>query len=105
MIPGVFQGIYSITKAAVISMTKTFAKECAPIGVRVNALLPGATDTKFASTLVKNPAILEKALEHIPMNRIAQPDEMAGAILYLASPAASYTTGTCLNVDGGYLLA
>ena len=44
-------------------MTKTFAKECAPIGVRVNALLPGATDTKFASTLVKNPAILEKALE------------------------------------------
>jgi NAD(P)-dependent dehydrogenase (short-subunit alcohol dehydrogenase family) len=105
VIPGVFQGIYSITKAAVISMTKTFAKECAPIGVRVNALLPGATDTKFASTLVKNPAILEKALEHIPMNRIAQPDEMAGAILYLASPAASYTTGTCLNVDGGYLLA
>ena len=105
VIPGAFQGIYSITKAAVISMTKTFAKECAPIGVRVNALLPGATDTKFASTLVKNPAILEKALEHIPMNRIAQPDEMAGAILYLASPAASYTTGTCLNVDGGYLLA
>ncbi len=104
MIPGLFQGIYSISKAAVISMTKTFAKECAPNGVRVNALLPGATDTKFAATLVKNPAILEKALEHIPMNRIAQPDEMAGAILYLASPASSYTTGTCLNVDGGYLL-
>ncbi|MEW9898147.1 SDR family oxidoreductase [Chitinivorax sp. PXF-14] len=104
MIPGVFQGIYSITKAAVISMTKAFAKECAPIGVRVNALLPGATDTKFAAALVKNPAILEKALEHIPMNRVAQPDEMAGAVLYLVSPAASYTTGTCLNVDGGYLL-
>lgn len=105
VIPGVYQGIYSITKAAVISMTKTFAKECAPVGVRVNALLPGATDTKFAATLVKNPAILAEALKHIPMNRVAQPDEMAGAILYLASPAASYTTGTCLNVDGGYLLA
>ncbi len=105
VIPGVFQGIYSITKAAVISMTKAFAKECAPMGVRVNALLPGATDTKFASALLKNPAILEKALEHIPMNRVAQPEEMAGAVLYLASPAASYTTGTCLNVDGGYLLA
>lgn len=105
VIPGIFQGIYSITKAAVISMTKAFAKECAPMGVRVNALLPGATDTKFASALLKNPAILEKALEHIPMNRVAQPEEMAGAVLYLASPAASYTTGTCLNVDGGYLLA
>lgn len=105
VIPGIYQGIYSITKAAVISMTHTFAKECAPSGVRVNAILPGATDTKFAATLVKNPAILAEALKHIPMNRIAQPEEMAGAILYLASPAASYTTGACLNVDGGYLLA
>ncbi|MEO6920206.1 MAG: SDR family oxidoreductase [Collimonas sp.] len=102
--PGVFQGIYSITKAAVISMTKAFAKECAASGVRVNALLPGFTETKFAAALMDNPAILSKALEHIPMNRVAQPDEMAGAVLYLVSPAASYTTGVCLNVDGGYLL-
>jgi NAD(P)-dependent dehydrogenase (short-subunit alcohol dehydrogenase family) len=104
VLPGVYQGIYSITKAAVISMTQAFAKECASSGIRVNALLPGATDTRFAATLVKNPAILEKALEHIPMNRIAQPEEMAGAVLYLVSPEASYTTGCCLNVDGGYLL-
>ncbi len=103
--PGPLQGIYSITKASVISMTKSFAKECAQLGIRVNALLPGATDTKFAATLVKNPAILEKALEHIPMNRIAEPDEMAGTVLYLVSDAASYTTGACINVDGGYLLA
>ena len=103
VIPGAMQGIYSITKAAVISMTKAFAKECAPLGVRVNALLPGATDTKFAAALLKNPAILEKALEHIPMNRVALPEEMAGAVLYLVSPAASYTTGACLTVDGGYL--
>ena len=105
VIPGPFQGIYSITKAAVISMTHAFAKECAPLKIRVNALLPGFTDTKFASALTGNPAILEKALEHIPMHRIAQPGEMAGAVLYLVSDAASYTTGACLNVDGGYLTA
>ncbi len=105
VIPGAMQGIYSITKAAVISMTKAFAKECAPQGVRVNAVLPGATDTKFAAALIHNPAILNKALEHIPMNRVAQPDEIAGAVLYLASPAASYTTGAELCVDGGYLTA
>ena len=104
-IPGMFQGIYSITKAAVISMTKAFAKECAPTQVRVNALLPGATDTRFAAALVKNPAILQVALQHIPQGRVAQPDEMAGAVLYLVSPAASYTTGACLAVDGGYLVA
>lgn len=104
VIPGLMQGIYSITKAAVISMTQAFAKECATSGVRVNALLPGATDTKFAATLIHNPTILKSAMAHVPMNRVAQPDEMAGAVLYLVSPSASYTTGTCLNVDGGYLL-
>jgi len=104
VIPGAMQGIYSITKAAVISMTKTFAKECAGVGIRVNALLPGATDTKFASALVKNDAILNQLLPHVPLNRVAQPDEMAGAVLYLASDASSYTTGTSLAVDGGYLI-
>lgn len=105
VVPGPFQGIYSITKAAVISITKTFAKECAGLGIRVNALLPGGTDTKFAATLTSNPAILKKLLDHVPMNRIAAPDEMAGAVLYLVSDAASYTTGACLTVDGGYLLS
>ena len=104
VIPGDLQGIYSITKASVISMTKAFAKECAQFDIRVNALLPGATDTKFASTLVNNPAILKQAMAHVPMKRVAQPEEMAGSVLYLVSDAASYTTGTCINVDGGYLL-
>jgi NAD(P)-dependent dehydrogenase (short-subunit alcohol dehydrogenase family) len=103
VVPGPMQGIYSITKAAVISMTKSFAQECGAMGIRVNALLPGATDTKFASTLVKNPVILEKALAHIPMKRVADPSEMAGTVLYLVSDAASYTTGACVNVDGGFL--
>lgn len=103
VIPGPMQGIYSITKAAVISMTQAFARECADAGIRVNALLPGATETKFASALTQNEAILKQLLTHVPMNRVADPSEMAGAALYLVSDAASYTTGACLNVDGGYL--
>lgn len=105
VIPGLLQGIYSITKAAIISMTHAFAKECAPMKVRVNALLPGPTETKFAATVTQNEAILKGLLAHVPMYRVADPSEMAGAVLYLASDAASYTTGACLNVDGGYLLA
>ena len=101
--PGALQGIYSISKAAVISMTQAFAKECAAMGVRVNALLPGLTDTKFAATLVNNDEIRETVLKDVPLNRVAQPDEMAGAVLYLASSASSYTTGSCITVDGGYL--
>nr|WP_314573014.1 SDR family oxidoreductase [uncultured Pseudomonas sp.] len=101
--PGVFQGVYSMTKAAVINMTKAFAKECACFNIRCNALLPGLTDTRFASALVENQAILKTALAQIPLNRVAQPEEMAGAVLYLASSASSYTTGTALNVDGGFL--
>lgn len=101
--PGEFQGIYSVTKAAVISMTKVFAKECAQFGIRCNALLPGLTDTRFASALTKNEAILNFALQRIPLKRVADPSEMAGAVLYLASDASSYTTGVALNVDGGFL--
>ena len=101
--PGEYQGVYSMTKAAVINMTKVFAKECAAFGIRCNALLPGLTDTKFASALVSNDAILQTALQHIPLKRVAAPSEMAGAVLYLASDASTYTTGVSLNVDGGFL--
>jgi len=101
--PGMFQGIYSITKAAVINMTLAFAKECAPWNVRVNAVLPGLTDTKFASALTKNDAILKSVLQNIPLARVARPAEIAPAILFLASDAASYVTGTTLAVDGGFL--
>lgn len=101
--PRAFQGIYSVTKAAVINMTKVFAKECAQFGIRCNALLPGLTDTKFASALVKNESILNMALAQIPLKRVADPSEMAGAVLYLASDASTYTTGVSLNVDGGFL--
>jgi NAD(P)-dependent dehydrogenase (short-subunit alcohol dehydrogenase family) len=101
--PGMFQGIYSITKGAVINMTQSFAKECAPWKVRVNAVLPGLTDTKFASALTKNEQILKTALQQIPLGRMAQPEEIAPAILFLCSDAASYVTGTTLVVDGGII--
>lgn len=103
VVPGQFQSVYSITKAAVINMTKAFAKECAADGIRCNALLPGFTDTRFASALINNERILDAVMRQVPLNRVAKPSEMAGAVLYLASDAASYTTGTALNVDGGFL--
>ncbi|GMU45583.1 MAG: 3-ketoacyl-ACP reductase [Porticoccaceae bacterium] len=99
--PGPLQGIYSISKAAIISMTKTFAKECALENIRVNALLPGLTRTKFAGALFTNEDVHREIMAGIPMGRHAEPEEMAGAVLYLVSDAASYTTGVCLAVDGG----
>jgi NAD(P)-dependent dehydrogenase (short-subunit alcohol dehydrogenase family) len=101
--PAPFQGVYSITKAGIVAMTKSFAKELAPFNIRVNALLPGLTDTKFAAFLTQNPEIMKTVLPTVPMGRIAKPEEMAGAVLYLVSDAASYTTGACINVDGGML--
>jgi NAD(P)-dependent dehydrogenase (short-subunit alcohol dehydrogenase family) len=97
------QVVYSMTKAAVINMTQGLARELGPLGIRVNALLPGVTETRFATALHADPktrAMVEKLL---PLGRIAQPEEMAGAVLYLVSDAASYTTGSCITVDGGWL--
>ncbi|SRR6056297_576431 len=99
--PGPMQGIYSITKAAVVNMTKVFAKECAGFGIRCNALLPGLTRTKFAGALFDNEAIYAEAVKGIPMGRHAEPAEMAGTVLYLVSSASSYTNGECIVVDGG----
>ena len=102
--PGPMQGIYSITKAAVVNMTKAFAKECAPLGIRCNALLPGLTRTKFAGALFEHDDIYKAAMEKIPMGRHAEPEEMAGTVLYLVSDASSYTTGECILVDGGFTI-
>mgnify|MGYP001150963789 CR=1 FL=1 len=101
--PGPMQGIYSITKAAVVNMTKTFAKECGPLGIRCNALLPGLTKTKFAGALFTNDDIYQMAIQQIPLGRHAEPQEMAGTLLYLCSDASSYTNGECIVVDGGLL--
>ena len=102
--PGPLQGIYSITKAAVVNMTKAFAKECGGLGIRVNALLPGFTKTQFAGALFSNDSIYQSAIEKIPMKRHAEPSEMAGTVLYLVSDASTYTNGECIVVDGGMTL-
>jgi NAD(P)-dependent dehydrogenase (short-subunit alcohol dehydrogenase family) len=102
--PGPLQGIYSISKAAVVNMTQAFAKECGRHGIRVNALLPGLTKTKFAGALFSNEKMYESAIKTIPLHRHAEPDEMAGTVLYLVSDASSYTTGECIVVDGGFTL-
>ena len=97
------QACYSLTKAAIVNMTQGLAKEWARQGIRVNALVPGLVETRFAAAIHEN-AILRAAMERmVPMGRIAQPDEMAGAVLYLVSDAASSTTGSCLTADGGWL--
>ncbi len=102
--PAPFQAVYSITKAGMISMTKAFAKELVGFNIRVNALLPGLTKTKFSSALIDNDEIYKIALKGIPMNRHAEPEEMSGAVLYLVSDASSFTTGTCIVCDGGNLI-
>lgn len=101
--PAPYQGIYSITKAGLISMTQAFAKELAARNIRVNALLPGLVDTHFSKAIMENEAIHDYAVKMIPMNRHAVPREMAGAVLYLVSGAASFTTGASFVVDGGAL--
>ncbi len=101
--PGMFQGVYSATKAALVNMTQTLARELAPKGIRINNLLPGLTDTKFASAIISSEEICNYAVSQIPMGRYAKPEEMAGAVLYLVSDAASFTTGASLICDGGML--
>jgi NAD(P)-dependent dehydrogenase (short-subunit alcohol dehydrogenase family) len=95
-------GVYSATKAAVINLTRAFAKECAPYGVRVNAVLPGLVNTKMAAVL-QNDAVRNEVLRTIPLGRIAEPQDIAGAVLYFASDASAYATGATLRVDGGWI--
>jgi NAD(P)-dependent dehydrogenase (short-subunit alcohol dehydrogenase family) len=97
------QACYSMTKAAIVNMTQALAKEWARQGIRVNALVPGLVETRFAAAIHEDPKLRAAMERLVPMGRIAQPEEMAGAVLYLVSDGASYTTGSCLTADGGWL--
>jgi len=99
--PSPMQSLYSISKAGIIAMTKSLAKELAPHQIRVNAIAPGLTNTKFSAPLINTKEILDFVLQSVPLKRYAEPEEIVGAALYLASDASSYVTGTVLDVDGG----
>src|SRR5690606_34281309 len=96
------QATYNASKAAVILLTKSLAVEWAQRGVRVNSVSPGYVETPLTARSRAIPERLEEWLRRTPMGRVGQPDEIAGAVLFLASDAASYATGTDLIVDGGY---
>jgi NAD(P)-dependent dehydrogenase (short-subunit alcohol dehydrogenase family) len=99
------QGVYAMTKAAVISMTKTMAAELAQSQVRVNAIAPGFVKTRFASAVVDNPDLLAQVLQHTPAGRVGVPDEIAAGALYLASDASLFLTGHTLVIDGGMTIS
>jgi NAD(P)-dependent dehydrogenase (short-subunit alcohol dehydrogenase family) len=93
--------VYSISKAGVIMATKVMAQQWAQYKIRVNAIAPGLTKTKFSQALWDNPDILQGAMTMTPLRRVAEPEEMVGAAVFLASEASSYVTGHVLVVDGG----
>jgi NAD(P)-dependent dehydrogenase (short-subunit alcohol dehydrogenase family) len=99
--PDPFIGVYSSSKAALINLTRGLARELGPRGIRVNALAPGLVRTDFARVLVETPEIHDRAVALTALGRVGEPEEMAGAVLWLASDAATYVTGAVISVDGG----
>jgi NAD(P)-dependent dehydrogenase (short-subunit alcohol dehydrogenase family) len=97
------QAVYAMTKAGLVSLTKSFAREYGPAGIRVNAILPGVVETRLASALVDDPKV-QKWISRLPVPRVGQPDDMVAGVLYLVSDHAAYTTGTTLVMDGGATL-
>ena len=95
---------YATSKGAVVQFTRTLAAELGPFGIRVNAIAPGIIETAMSADLRADPAKLASFLRHVPLGRAANPDELVGPVVFLASDAASYVTGTILTVDGGYLV-
>ncbi|MBL7209007.1 MAG: glucose 1-dehydrogenase [Dehalococcoidia bacterium] len=93
--------VYSMSKAGVIMASKVMAQQWAQYNIRVNTVAPGLTRTQFSQALWSNPDILQGAMSRTPMGRIAEPEEMVGAIIFLASDASSYVTGQVIAVDGG----
>ncbi len=97
------QGIYSITKAALIMLTKVQAKEWGQFGIRVNAIAPGVIKTRLSEALWKEPATGEAVAKRTAVGRLGEIEDVAGLVLFLASPASDYITGETVVIDGGVL--
>jgi 3-oxoacyl-[acyl-carrier protein] reductase len=95
---------YGTSKAACVALTKNLAHALAKEGIRVNGVAPGLVDTKLTKVTTENPERLKASLEKIPLHRLGQPADIAGAVLFLASPHASYVIGHTIPVDGGLIL-
>ncbi|MFA6032458.1 MAG: SDR family oxidoreductase [Myxococcota bacterium] len=104
IVPPPMIGIYGVTKAALMHLTRVFAKELGAYGVRVNTVAPGLVKTEFSRALWDSEEILNQYLGSQPISKLTEPDDIAGAVLFLASPASGMMTGTVLPVDGGELL-
>lgn len=94
-------GAYNISKAADFQLARNLAHELGPHNIRVNCIAPGLIKTDFARALWENPEILKRSTEGVPLRRIGEPDEIAGAAVFLASPAGTFMTGQAIVVDGG----
>ena len=97
-------GIYSVSKAALISLSKAMAKEVGKDGVRVNVICPGLIKTKFSEALWSNEAATEKMVKRLPISRIGESEDIAGLALFLASEASAYCTGSVFTADGGFTI-
>lgn len=103
--PMKYSGAYGASKAAVISLGKTLAIECASLGIRVNIIAPGETDTNMGiRALSQDPSVVDAWVNCIPLGRMAAPEEMAQIVVFMASDQASYLTGEVILVDGGRML-
>ena len=97
-------GLYSVSKAALISLTKVLASEWGPANVRVNAICPGLVKTKFSRALWEDAEILKRFTDELPLPRIAESDDIAPLAILLAGDGAAYCTGGVYMVDGGYTI-
>lgn len=98
-LPGL--GAYSVSKAGVLGLMRALAKELGPSGIRVNAVAPGLIETRFAAALFQDRAAYERIIGQTPLGRHGQPEDVCGAVVYLASEASAYVNGQVLIVDGG----
>lgn len=97
-------GIYSVSKAALISLSKVYAKEWGDHKIRVNTICPGLIQTKFSEALWSNDKIMEHMMKALPIKRVGTSEEIGAMALFLASKASSYTTGATLTADGGFTI-